>query len=77
MFQKKFFYFGTEPVEHKTLSSYLRGEKAQETAISNAAWASHTGEGLLFFTKKQAEKATPAGIFNLVCLTSRLYVMIT
>jgi len=69
MFQKKFFYFGTEPVEHNTLSSYLRGEKAQESAISNAAWASHTGEGLLFFTKKHADKASPAGIFNLSQVT--------
>ncbi|KAL2063476.1 hypothetical protein VTL71DRAFT_5281 [Oculimacula yallundae] len=65
IFQKKFFFFGTEPVEHKKLSSYLRGEKAQDTANKNAAWASHTGKGLLFFTKKANEKATPAGIFNL------------
>lgn len=66
IFQKKFFYFGTEPVESKTLSSYLRGEKAQDTANKNVAWAAHTGKGLLFFTKKASEKATPAGIINLV-----------
>ncbi|KAH6711405.1 Pleckstrin homology domain-containing protein [Leptodontidium sp. MPI-SDFR-AT-0119] len=65
IFQKKFFYFGTEPVESKTLSSYLRGEKAQDTASKNVAWAAHTGKGLLFFTKKASEKATPAGIINL------------
>merc|ERR1711939_268896 len=65
IFQKKFFYFGTEPVESKTLSSYLRGEKAQDTANKNVAWAAHTGKGLLFFTKKASEKATPAGIINL------------
>ncbi|KAK0118181.1 hypothetical protein ONS95_012486 [Cadophora gregata] len=65
IFQKKFFYFGSEPVESKALSSYLRGEKAQDTANKNVAWAAHTGKGLLFFTKKASEKATPAGIINL------------
>jgi hypothetical protein len=67
MFQKKFFWFGSEPVEHKHLSNYLRGEKP-EAGNHNAAWAAHTGKGLLFFSKKASEKATPAGIFNLVCL---------
>lgn len=67
IFQKKFFWFGTEPVEHKSLTSYLRGEKQQETANKNAAWAAHTGKGLLFFSKKESEKATPHGVFNLVC----------
>jgi hypothetical protein len=61
-FQKKFFWFGSEPVEQKSLSNYLRGEKV----YGNAAWASETGKGLLFFSKKSAEKATPAGIINLV-----------
>ncbi|KAI6717001.1 hypothetical protein JHW43_000467 [Diplocarpon mali] len=65
IFQKKFFYFGTEPVNSKTLASYLRGEKSQETANKNAAWASHTGKGLLFFTKKANEKGSPDGIINL------------
>jgi hypothetical protein len=64
LFQKKFFYFGTEPVESKHLASYLRGEKP-EAANKNAAWAAHTGKGLLFFSKKAAEKAHPAGIINL------------
>jgi len=61
--QKKFFWFGSEPVEVKNLHSYLRGEKQE--ANHNAAWASHTGKGLLFFSKKSSEKATPAGIINL------------
>lgn len=65
LFQKKFFYFGSEAVESKQLASYLRGEKP-EVANKNAAWASHTGKGLLFFTKKASEKANPAGIINLV-----------
>jgi hypothetical protein len=64
-FQKKFFWFGTEPVESKALTSYLRGEKNQEAASKNVAWAAHTGKGLLFFSKKATEKATPAGLYNL------------
>lgn len=64
IFQKKFFFFGTDAVESKHLSSYLRGEKP-DVANKNAAWASHTGKGLLFFTKKASEKANPAGIINL------------
>jgi len=65
IFQKKFFWFGTEPVETKSLSSYLRGEKETAAANHNAAWASYTGKGLLFFSKKSTDKATPAGVFNL------------
>jgi len=71
-FQKKFFWFGTEPVESKTLSSYLRGEKP-EVGNHNVAWAAHTGKGLLFFSKKEADKATPASIINLVCIINVLY----
>ncbi|TEY38624.1 hypothetical protein BOTCAL_0482g00050 [Botryotinia calthae] len=64
IFQKKHFWFGSEPVEHKNLSSYLRGEKP-DVANHNAAWSSHTGKGLLFFSKKSSDKASPAGILNL------------
>jgi len=65
IFQKKFFWFGTDAVETKALSSYLRGEKDTGAANHNAAWASHTGKGLLFFSKKATDKASPAGLFNL------------
>jgi len=65
IFQKKFFWFGSEPVETKSLSSYLRGEKEAAAANHNAAWASHTGEGLLFLSKKSTDKAAPASLFNL------------
>jgi len=64
IFQKKFFWFGSEPVESKNLTSYLRGEKL-EVASHNAAWSAHTGKGLLFFSKKATEKNSPAGIINL------------
>ncbi|KAG9235426.1 Pleckstrin homology domain-containing protein [Amylocarpus encephaloides] len=65
IFQKKFFFFGTDAVENKALSSYLRGEKEATAANHNVAWASHTGNGLLFFSKKTTDKAAPAGLFNL------------
>ncbi|TVY59081.1 hypothetical protein LCER1_G000701 [Lachnellula cervina] len=69
IFQKKFFWFGSEPVETKSLTSYLRGEKEAAAANHNAAWASHTGNGLLFFSKKATDKAAPAGLFNLSDVT--------
>lgn len=66
--QKKFFFFGSEPVDQKSLSSYLRGEEV-ESANHNAAWAAHTGKGLLFLSKKASDKATPSHIFNLATIT--------
>jgi hypothetical protein len=70
-FQKKYFWFGSEPVDSKSLSSYMRGEK-QEIANHNVAWSSQTGKGLLYFSKFASEKTTPAGIINLVSLWSNL-----
>ena len=66
-FQKKYFWIGSEPVESKSLASYMRGEKP-EIANHNVAWSSQTGKGLLYFSKFASEKATPAGIINLVSL---------
>jgi hypothetical protein len=65
IFQKHHFWIGSDPVESKKLTSYLRGEKP-EIANHNAAWSSQTGKGLLYFSKNTGEKATPAGIINLV-----------
>lgn len=64
-FAKRFFYFSDDAVESKQLSAFHQNEKA---AVANpiAAWASQTGKGLLFFTKRAEDKASPAGIFNLV-----------
>jgi hypothetical protein len=64
---KKFFWFGEEPIHHKSLSNYLRGEKP-EVGNRNAAWSSTTGKGLLFFSKHASEKTSPAGVINLVGL---------
>ncbi|KAL8654276.1 MAG: hypothetical protein Q9226_003502 [Calogaya cf. arnoldii] len=65
MFSKKFFWFSDEPVEHKHLTDYLRGEKATDIARPNAAHASQTGKGLLFFAKRAEDKPQPQGIINL------------
>jgi len=64
-FAKRFFYFNEEAVESKHLSVFHQNEKAT-VANPIAAWASQTGKGLLFFTKRAEDKTTPAGIFNLV-----------
>jgi hypothetical protein len=60
------------------LSTFNSSEKSAGHATS--AWATQTGKGLLFFTKRAEDKATPAGIFNLVSFffytlsdTSRIY----
>lgn len=55
-FSKRYFYFSEEAVEIKQLSA---------VAHPIAAWASQTGKGLLFFTKRAEDKGTPIGIFNL------------
>ncbi|KAL2853753.1 Pleckstrin homology domain-containing protein [Aspergillus pseudoustus] len=63
-FAKRFFYFNDEAIEAKQLSVYRANEKP---AVANpiVAWASQTGKGLLFFTKRAEDKATPAGIISL------------
>ncbi|KAL9003439.1 MAG: hypothetical protein Q9188_003689 [Gyalolechia gomerana] len=65
MYSKKFFWFGDEPVEHKHLTDYLRGEKATDVARPNAAHATQTGKGLLLFAKRAEDKPQPQGIINL------------
>lgn len=65
-FTKRFFYFSEDAVEAKNLTSYLASEKSSAAAQRTAAWATQTGKGLLFLTKRAEDKATPAGIFNLV-----------
>lgn len=62
---KKFFWFSDESLEHKHLSTYLDNEKA-DIAHRNAAHATQTGKGLLFFSKRAEDKGHPAGILNLV-----------
>lgn len=66
MYTKKFFWFDDEPLEHKHLSEYLRAEKYDHVARPNAAHATQTGKGLLFFAKRAEDKPQPQGIINLV-----------
>ncbi|KFY21656.1 hypothetical protein V493_07215 [Pseudogymnoascus sp. VKM F-4281 (FW-2241)] len=68
-FQKRFFWFGSDAVEVKSLSNYLRGEKP-EVGNHNAAWSSQTGKGLLYFNKQAGEKSTPTGLINLADITN-------
>ncbi|GIK03123.1 hypothetical protein Aspvir_007192 [Aspergillus viridinutans] len=63
-FSKRFFYFSNEPVEAKHLSVFRQNEKPA-VAKPIVAWATQTGKGLLFLTKRAEDKAPPAGIFNL------------
>ncbi|KAK2683432.1 Meiotic expression up-regulated protein 6, PH domain [Fusarium oxysporum f. sp. vasinfectum] len=62
---KEFFFFGTEAVEPKALSHYLKSEKSAETAHSNIAWASETGKGLLFV----GDKKNPSSVISLADAT--------
>jgi hypothetical protein len=71
IFQRKYFWFGSDPVQRGLVASSLRGERDQELAEKNAGWSSRTGKGLLYFselpTKMWDEMSIPSGIFNLVC----------
>ena len=68
MFSKRFFWFGNEAVSHEHLSNYLRGTEPK-VAQQNAAWSSHTGKGLLYMTKTEAEKSRPQEIISLADVT--------
>lgn len=65
IYSKKFFWLSDEPVQSSSLSSYVSNEKA-DVGHRNAAHASQTGKGLLFFAKRAEDKNHPAGILNLV-----------
>ncbi|KAM6508109.1 hypothetical protein FALCPG4_017997 [Fusarium falciforme] len=62
---KEFFFFGSDATEPKALDHYLKTEKSAETAHSNIAWASHTGQGLLFV----GDKKNPSSIISLADAT--------
>lgn len=65
MFVKHFFWFQEEPSAAESLIHFMKSEKA-DTKHSSAAWARETGKGLLFYSKRAEDKATPTGIINLV-----------
>ncbi|EXJ58852.1 hypothetical protein A1O7_06282 [Cladophialophora yegresii CBS 114405] len=64
IFTKHYFWLQEEPSTAESLTNFLRSEKA-DTKHSDAAWARETGNGLLFYSKRAEDKATPAGIINL------------
>ncbi|OAL20144.1 hypothetical protein AYO22_09116 [Fonsecaea multimorphosa] len=64
IFSKHYFWFQEEPTTAESLTNFMRSEKA-DTKHSDAAWARETGKGLLFYSKRVEDKATPAGIINL------------
>ena len=64
-YQKHFFWLGEEPVESASLLSYTRNEKSGQ-GHHNASWATQTGKGVLFYSKREEDKATPAGLIMLV-----------
>ena len=66
-FSKKFFWFGNDALDEKSLALYLKSEKP-EIGHHNSAHASQTGKGLLLFAKRVEDKTSPAGILNLVRL---------
>ncbi|MCJ1287119.1 hypothetical protein MMC26_006467 [Xylographa opegraphella] len=63
-FSKKFFWFGNDALDEKSLALYLKTEKP-EIGHHNSAHASQTGKGLLLFAKRVEDKTSPAGILNL------------
>ncbi len=67
---KKFFWFGTEPVDTKTLSSF-KPEKAVDVANHIASWASETGKGLLFYGEKTDKSAPHSAILLVSGVRSR------
>ncbi|KAH8905937.1 hypothetical protein BR93DRAFT_959605 [Coniochaeta sp. PMI_546] len=63
LYSKKFFWFGSEPVDTKAASTF-KHDKVADVAHHVAAWASETGKGLLFFSER-ADKTAPHGAIQL------------
>ncbi|ORY55464.1 Pleckstrin homology domain-containing protein [Pseudomassariella vexata] len=64
IYSKQHFWFGTDAIPSEKLATYLKSEKAAETAHHVVSWAAQTGQGLLFFGK-EADKTTPHGAIQL------------
>ena len=64
-YQKHHFWFGNEAVKPESLTSYIHSTKS-ELVHHNASWAQETGKGILFYSKREEDKATPAGMIMLV-----------
>lgn len=59
IYSKKFFWFGSEPVDVKKFPALLKDHHL-------AAWASETGKGLLFVSDKGTDKTSPTSAIPLV-----------
>ncbi|KIW67434.1 hypothetical protein PV04_06690 [Phialophora macrospora] len=64
IYTKHYFWLQEEPSTAESLTNFMRSDKG-DTKHSDAAWARETGKGLLFYSKRAEDKATPAGIINL------------
>jgi hypothetical protein len=63
IYSKKLFWFGSEPVDLKSISTF-KADKVADVAHHVTSWASETGKGLLFFGEK--DKSAPQGAIHLV-----------
>ncbi len=64
LYSKKFFWFGSEPVDIKAHPAF-KADKVAEIAHHVAGWAKETGKGLLFYSEK-LDKTSPHGAIQLV-----------
>jgi cell division septation protein DedD len=62
IYSKKLFWFGSEPVDLKSISTF-KADKVADVAHHVTSWASETGKGLLFFGEK--DKSAPQGAIHL------------
>lgn len=58
IYSKKYFWFGADAIDPKSVPALLKDHAL-------AAWASQTGQGLLFFSEKSADKSAPHGAIPL------------
>ncbi|KAK3299969.1 pleckstrin domain-containing protein [Chaetomium fimeti] len=63
LYTKQLFWFGSDPVDLKTLSSF-KADKVADVAHHVTSWAAETGKGLLFYSEK-GDKAAPHGAIHL------------
>ncbi|KAK4136818.1 hypothetical protein BT67DRAFT_448109 [Trichocladium antarcticum] len=63
IYSKQLFWFGSDPVDLKSLSTF-KADKVTEVAHHVTSWAAETGKGLLFFSEK-GDKSAPHGAIHL------------
>lgn len=75
LYSKQHFWFGGEPIDLKSISSF-KADKVAEVAHHVTSWAAETGKGLLFYSEK-GDKAAPNGAIQLVSQFNRLVTIAT